>query len=98
MFLTSTGTPIKRGKEIKEVLMFSEDMTVIMVEVIQKEMTERLKKSSLTDNYSIQTVFTEILESITALKSQMFGEVQKNYYGMTVIGFRNRKKKMLEKI
>lgn len=73
--------------------MFSEDMTVIMVEVIQKEMTERLKKSSLTDNYSIQTVFTEILESITALKSQMFGEVQKNYYGMTVIGFRNRKKK-----
>lgn len=56
-------------------------------------MRKRIKKHTLNDNYAIQIGFAKILESIIALKGQIFEEVQRNYYGMTAIGFRNRKTK-----
>lgn len=49
--------------------MFSEDLT-IMVQTIQKEMTKRLKY--LNDNYATQIDFTKILESIIALRLNLW--------------------------
>lgn len=56
-------------------------------------MIKRLKKCTLNYNYAIQIGFIKVLQFIIALKGQIFEEVQRNYYGMTLNVFRNRKKK-----
>lgn len=43
-----SGPTVRKVKEMKELLMFPKNLT-IMVQVAQKEMTKRLRKSILTD-------------------------------------------------
>lgn len=75
--MTPLGTPVLKIKEIKALSVFSKNLTIIIVQAMQKEMRKRLRKSTLTDNYTIQIDFTKIFKSIITLKGQFFGEVQK---------------------
>ena len=49
MLFNSTGPTVRKVKEMKELLMFPENLTII-VQAAQKEMTKRIRKSTLTDN------------------------------------------------
>lgn len=83
--MTPLGTPVLKIKEIKALSVFSKNLTIIIVQAMQKEMRKRLRKSTLTDNYTIQIDFTKIFKSIITLKGQFFGEVQKKTKTKTLL-------------